>query len=252
LAFNFSHTGAGPLVNLMEVRRIFRAGIRPRWLVVEVLPSMLGISNRSTAANLARADDLIFLSRHMPLYQSCGTYALSRLRPSSHNYVVALDAALPTWIARPPEDPALDLGPLGGSSPLHADPSPDNVRRYTQAVQAQYFPGLQRLRVTGVADQSLRELLELCLDENVQVVLLLTPESSEFRGWYPERTRQLVESYCAGLGQEYGVRVVDARAWLADADFLDAHHALPRGAEVFTRRLADEVLQPLVTGKLAP
>jgi hypothetical protein len=251
LPFNFSHTGAGPLVNLMEVERLFRAGVRPRWLVVEVLPPMLNISGRSTAAGIARADDLGMLAQHMPAWKAYGSYLLWRLLPSPRHYVLALDSILPTWVCRPTTDAGMNLGPLGGSAPLHTAATSDNVHHYTEAVRAQYFPGLQHFHVTGVADQSLRHLLEACQTEGVEVVLLLTPESSEFRSWYPESARRHVDSYCTALSQAYGVRVVDARTWIADADFIDAHHAIPRGAEAFTRRLAQELLQPLVAGKLA-
>ena len=38
--------------------------------------------------------------------------------------------------------------------------------------------------------------------------------------------------------------VVDARDWLADADFYDYHHVLHRGAKAYTDRLARGVLRP--------
>src|SRR5947209_5552138 len=34
LPFNFSHYGAGPLFNLMELQRLLADGIKPAWLVV--------------------------------------------------------------------------------------------------------------------------------------------------------------------------------------------------------------------------
>src|SRR6266850_6378448 len=37
LAFNFSHLAAGPLMNLLAYDRLRREGIRPKWLVVEVM-----------------------------------------------------------------------------------------------------------------------------------------------------------------------------------------------------------------------
>jgi uncharacterized protein DUF1574 len=250
LAFNFSHTGAGPLINLMEVRRLLREGVKPRWLVVEVLPSMLNISGRSTAASLAVADDLPLLCRHMPSWKAYGRYLGVRLVPSTRHYLAALQEHGPAWAFAASGDELPDLGPLGGSTPLKAEATRDNIARCTAAVRAQYYPGLQDFRVTDVADQSLRELITLCREEQVAVVLVLTPESSEFRGWYPETTWQVVQDYCARLSRQYAVPVIDARTWLPDEDFLDAHHALPRGAETFTLRLGREVLQPLIRGDL--
>ena len=232
LAFNFSHTGAGPLINLMEVRRLLREGVRPHWLVVEVLPSMLNISGRSTAASLAVADDLPLLCRHMPSWKAYSRYLGVRFMPNTRHYLAALQEHGPAWAFAPSGDEMPDLGPLGGSMPLKAEPTRENIARCTAAVRAQYYPGLQDFRITDVADQSLRELITLCRDEQVAVVLVLTPESSEFRGWYPESTWQVVQDYCASLGQQCAVPVIDARAWLPDDDFLDATAPLPRGGNL--------------------
>src|SRR4051812_42072004 len=32
--FNLSHSGGGPLLNLLDVDRIFRLGYRPKWIVI--------------------------------------------------------------------------------------------------------------------------------------------------------------------------------------------------------------------------
>src|SRR5207249_2410036 len=41
LVFNFSHWGANAAFNLMQVKRLLREGIRPDWLVVELMPPWL-------------------------------------------------------------------------------------------------------------------------------------------------------------------------------------------------------------------
>src|SRR5262245_37964622 len=41
LPFNFSHHGSGPLVNLVQLQRLVRAGHRPQWLVLELMPPLL-------------------------------------------------------------------------------------------------------------------------------------------------------------------------------------------------------------------
>src|SRR4051812_40711862 len=46
LVFNFSHLGAGPVMNLLEVRRLLRDGVRPGWLVLEAMPPQLGDSRQ--------------------------------------------------------------------------------------------------------------------------------------------------------------------------------------------------------------
>ena len=96
------------------------------------------------------------------------------------------------------------------------------------------------------------DLLALCRREDIPAAVVWMPESSEFRSWYPESARRLVADYCTDLSRQHGVRVIDARDWLRDEDFLDAHHALPPGAAAFTRRLGEQVLCPLVQGTLPP
>src|SRR5258707_277123 len=49
IAFNFSHFGAGPFVNLIEIHRLLAAGVRPRWMVMEVLPAYLSLDPSSLA-----------------------------------------------------------------------------------------------------------------------------------------------------------------------------------------------------------
>jgi hypothetical protein len=227
----------------VQFRRLARDGVRPRWLVVEILPAMLNISGASSAARTARFDDLPVLRRYMPAWKACGQYVRWRAVPGRAHYLAALGEPLP--------DDGPPLGRLGGSDPLKVtDLPPAEVRRRTDVTHGFYFAALQRFRVTAVADRSTRELLEFAHEEGIEVVLLLTPESSEFRGWHPEAARQAIESYCATLRREYGVHVIDARTWVADEDFADGHHALPRGAVAFTARLGREVLGPLVRGEL--
>jgi hypothetical protein len=252
LAFNFSHTGAGPLINLMEIRRLMRQGVKPRWLVVEVLPPMLATSGRSTAASLAAAEDLPFLFTHMPRWKGLGRYCYIRCMPDTRHYLAAVKEHAPAWAFADHDLEFAEFGPLGGSTPLKAEATAENVQRCTDAVRTQYYPGLQDFQISDVADRSLRELIELCRGEQVDLVLVLTPESSEFRSWYPEKTQKIIQDYCEDLRGRSGARVIDARGWLPDEDFLDAHHALPHGAEVFTLRLNHDVLQPLVHGRLNP
>ncbi len=252
LPFNFSHTGAGPLVNLMEVRRLVRAGVHPRWLVIEVMPPMLNVSGCSMATGIAEADDLQLLCEYMPRWKAYAQYLRSRVVPHRQHYYAALVGRDSPEAASNPEAHPLSLDRLGGSSPLLNEATPAEVRSRTDAMRGLYAPALQHFRISPVADRSLREVLTLCRAEGIGATLLLTPESSEFSSWYPDATRQTVDEYCAALRQDYGVPVIDARTWIADRDFLDGHHALPRGVRVFTRRLNREVLQPLIAGRLSP
>jgi hypothetical protein len=251
LPFNLSHGGSGPLLNLVMVRRVLRDGFSPRWVVVEVVPSLLSAPERATVTRLAQARDLPVLRRYVSPAELYGRYLRERLKAGYEHR----DAFFRQCSPRPDRIgerwDSFPLAPLGGPAEIpHANAGPEEVRRLTAAVRGQYFESLQRLQVHPVSDRALRELLDLCRQRQIVAVLLLTPESSEFRGWYPPAALRLVDDYCRGLSREYGVPLVGSREWLPDDMFTDGHHVTERGATEFTRRLGREVLQPLADGRL--
>jgi hypothetical protein len=250
LPFNLSHSGSGPLMNLVLLQRAIREGFVPRWAVIEVVPSMLSISGRSSAAKLAQAGDLPTLRRYVGPWKLYGHYLFERLGANfSHRDAYVRECA-PGLLCQDATWDSIPLDALGGSGAgLSAAPGPEEVRRRTAVVHAQYYAGLQRLSVADMPDRAMRELLELCRERHIEAAVLLAPESSEFRGWYSPEARAALDGYCGRLNREYGVPVVDARGWLADESFLDGHHALAEGARQFTLRLGREVLQPLVEGR---
>jgi hypothetical protein len=68
------------------------------------------------------------------------------------------------------------------------------------------------------------------------------PEGTVFHGWYGPGVNDELKAYLASLPAS----VTDARPWMPDDAFADAHHLLPGGAAAFTDRLATEVLRPLL------
>jgi hypothetical protein len=89
-------------------------------------------------------------------------------------------------------------------------------------------------------------MLTICRRRNIRALLLLMPEGSEFRSWYPPGSGPLIDRYLAVLGRQYGVPVIDARKWMADRYFFDSHHLLSKGATQFTQRLGQQVLEPFL------
>jgi hypothetical protein len=243
----FAHTGAGALHNLVMVRRLLREGFEPKWLVVEVVPFLLPAAQHATLAKMALAEDLPVLQRYLPPAKLYGWYAEERALAIVNHRGAFLRELAPRLGAKKWD--VVPLEPLGGRIP---DPPPDaaEIARRTAVVRSNYLPGLQHFQIHESSRQAMRELLELCRERDIPVALLLTPESSEFRSWYPPAALQMIDGFCAELRSEYGVPIVDARTWLADGEFSDGHHVLPDGAQKFTLRLGGEVLQPLTKGEL--
>jgi hypothetical protein len=251
LPFNFSHLGAGPAMNLVEMRRLLRNGVRPDWLVVEVMPPQLGDARQSILTATANVHDLSVTRHYLNPLSTYGVFLRGQLVPCYKHRRYLARQAVPGWVPDADvEQEQIPLGDLGGDYCWQAvrEPNPEQVRQRTAAARLGYYPPLQDLHVAGLSDRAMHDLLDLCRRHEIPVVLLLSPEGREFRSWYAPESRQRVDDYCAGLSREYGVPLIDARDWLDDGNFSDSHHVTLRGAETFTRRLGCEVLQPLVLG----
>lgn len=249
LPFNFSHSGAGPLLNLVMVQRLLRAGVQPRWLVIEVVPPLLGASGQSTAAALAEGSDLPLLARYVKPWKLAGYYARERVTAGFSHRDACLRWLAPWSMAKPPQWDAIPLDDLGGTTSwLDFQTGPQDLARRTAVVHDEYAAALQHFHIANEPDRALRELLQLCRGRGIKTALLLAPESSTFRSWYAVNANATLQRYCDQLSRDYGVVVADTRTWLPDDAFIDGHHILPKAAEQFTLRLGREVLQPLISG----
>jgi hypothetical protein len=117
-------------------------------------------------------------------------------------------------------------------------------RAATEHARQAYEEHLSGFRLGGPSAAALRELLELCRAEGISAALVLMPEGSEFRSWYPPAARAQIDHFLDELCRDCGAGVIDARLWLADEDFVDGHHPYPQGAARFSARLAREVIAP--------
>jgi len=253
LAFNFSHMGAGPGMNLLEVRRLLRNGIRPRWLVLEVLPTALGKENELLMMVSANQQDLPVTRQYVSPLKVYGHFLRCQLAPCYKYRRFLARSAVPDWV--PDADWEADqvrLDRLGGQhtwiGPFETGSAP--ARQWLTWAHDSNAPVLEDLHIAGRSDRALRDLIGLCRREGIEVVLLLTPEATTFRGWYSDESRRRVDAYCAGVSRAWDVPLIDARDWLDDRGFFDTHHVTAAGAEAFTRRLGREVLRPLVEGRL--
>jgi hypothetical protein len=241
-------------MNLLEVKRLLRDGVRPGWLVLEVMPPQLGDSRQRILCAKATARELPFVCRYTEPWRAAALFARSRLVPCYKHRRFLTRRLAPGWL---PADDLLEeeevaLLPLGGDDgwQVKTEMSAEDLRRRMEASRNSYRPPLSHFELAAISDRAMHEILGLCRREGVRVALLLTPEGQEFQSWYPPEARRQIEGYCGRLGRDYDVPVIDARCWLPDDAFADSHHVLRRGAEAFTRRLGPDALQPFVDGRL--
>jgi hypothetical protein len=252
VVFNFAHLGAGPAANLLQVRRLLRYGIRPDWLIVEVMPPQLNDSNQRIVDRIAEIRDEPLVAHYKNPVLSWALFLRGRTAPCYKQRAFLIHRALPEWApdARPEQD-TIQLGPLGGDYEWQAVPVQDTrtTAFRTEVARCGYLEPLQGdFKVADISNRATHDLLDLCRHEHIQVVLLLSPEGPLFQSWYSPRNRQVIDAYCKAVSQEYAVPLIDARDWLEEGDFVDSHHVYLKGARRFTQRFSSEVLRPLVAG----
>jgi hypothetical protein len=256
VVFNFALNGSGPLLELICLRRLLADGIRPDWLVIEVHPALLnqdaGWAEESALnINRIRWVDLPALRRlashpWLLLRQWCR----SRMTPCfSHRFCIMTRYApefLP-WESR--QDGWRQMDRSGWMPYKFAAVDAARYRKGVEYARREYTPALAHFHISPLPDRAVRDMLTLCRQERIPALLLLMPEGSEFRSWYPPTADKVIADYLAGLCREYGTCAIDARTWIADHYFFDSHHLLPCGATDFTRRFGGEVLAHFLAAK---
>jgi hypothetical protein len=249
VAFNFGLTGAGPLAELLALRRLLAAGVHPDLLVIEVMPPLL--SGRVPGGELARLPvsrlwltDLALLDQYgdpdqnfrsawfraCPLPCHTQRYALlSRLLPALVPYAQRID-----WVYR--------IDGHGSAPASTRIPTAAERHQQIERTKAEYAGCLASFRLDGTPCRALEELLDTCRREKIAPLLTVMPEQSGFRAAYPQGTWDQVERFLIGLCCRQSAPVILARCWLPDQDFADGHHLLPHGASVFTARLAQQIV----------
>jgi len=247
LVFNFSHLGSGPKMNLLQLRRMLWDGVKPAWLVIEFFPGHLH-NEAQPFSELAVRDADVWMPYSNQPRLAWQTFKL-RLK-ALHQYRGAfLEAAAPEWATRREE---VTLFPLGGDDKWerHVGWTPEALQALNNTIRLQYEERMGDLEINPRLDEAQRDLLQLCRELGIPVVLVIFPEDQRFRAWYGPGVEERIQEYIAGLKAEFGVPVIDTRDWMPADCFNDPHHLTTRGAKKYTARLEAEVLRPLVAGEM--
>jgi hypothetical protein len=254
VVFNFGIFGAGPVMELLTLKRLLAEGVKPDLLLVEVLPPLLaGQYPDPLEAHHLTADRLWL--RDLAVLEPYG-YAVARLRQEwwqswpvpwySHRFTIVsrfLPALLPIEVR---SDFGRGADGSGWVLPPITDLTPAQRRRAEETALRDYAGYFAGYRLGGHQARALRDTLEMCRREGITAALVLMPEGTAFQGLYPPGSQDQLNAFLAGLCRDFAAPVVDARGWSADEDFSDGHHLLPHGAARFSDRLGREVVLPLL------
>jgi hypothetical protein len=242
LFYNLARGGSSPLLYLLTLRRLLADGIHPDAVLVEIFPPALVEDEEATVIYKPTLRDWPLLRRYSISERTWAFWLQDRLllwyKYRSGFLAWAAPRCLPSH-ARWGEHLWDYQG--GEWRVIGSNLSAQERRHLTDESRRRYARSLQHFRIAGDAGRALRELFDTCRAQGIAVVLFLTPEASEFRGWYPPAARRELSDYLMKLGRDYSAPVIDARRWIEDSDFSDGHHLLSRGAAAFTQRFANEV-----------
>ncbi len=258
VVFNFGIAGGGPLTELLTMRRLLADGIRPDHVLIEVVPPLLAAQvpssefSRLTPQRLWLSE-LSLIARFGP--------SLAELHAEwwqewpvpwySHRYAI-LACVAPRLLPNRVSNSTYALIDEAGDVPLRDTPPTPDAYQYAVAHERQAFaPYFADFRLGGPGCDALRELVALCRQERIDARLLLMPQGKPFRNLYTPEVWAQIESFLQGLCREFDLSLIDARDWIADEHFSDAHHLIGSGASQFTERLGREHLVPLLDGHVA-
>jgi hypothetical protein len=251
-AFNFALAGCGPVTDAVYLRRLVADGAKPDFVLLEVHPVFLA-GQRPDPPETRWLLPIRLRNAELPLVASFGF-------PSKPSSAAGWRGWLMSWYEY--RFILIDryAGTLRTMPKLNDGHEPDEhgfvrAREVTDAERAvfqeltrrQYADYFPDYRPNGPGAAALRDMLDTCKANGWKGAIFLPPESSAFRGWYAEAGRRELDTLLRNLAAEYGVPLIDARAWLADANIADGHHLSGSGADIFTAKLAREAIAPWMT-----
>lgn len=248
LVYNFGIPGGGPLTELLTLRRLLAAGLRPDAVLIELMPvlfvdeAMVTEASHFTAGRLSQ-DELTLVARFV---DSAAGDKLRKEWPA--NWYA------PAYVHRLPIKRLLlpDLLPLAGHEHLFAPydayggvviadsfRTQQTFEHALDIAKRSYETRLSDFRPGKLARLAYDELLALCREHEIATTLVVMPEGEAFRSWYAGSAWPEAERFVNELAHHHHVTVLDAHEWCDDSGFLDSHHLLCRGAQRFTGRLAE-------------
>jgi hypothetical protein len=249
IVINAAIPGGGPMMDQIVLRRLLDAGHRPELVFVEAMPMALSRRDGAPFEERARYQSRHTLGEVVQLwsyyaerYRLFYPWLTGRLLPA-HRYQAEIRQAL--GVDRPSNQPFVYPQARDSFGWLRCPVSypPEEVAERTRENLSTYARALSEPALAPGAMRALHDVVTLCQEENIRVVLVVPAEGSAFRNFAPEVEAVQVAAARA-LAEELQVPIVDARLWVDDAGFYDGHHTTQRGAYAFTDRFALDVLAP--------
>ncbi len=253
LCFNLGVPAAGPIYELVTLHRVLDAGIKPTFVLVEVLPSMLHAAPTRpresaflTGDRLSATEVRTVTRLGFPGEEVTRRWAKARLAPWWVYRFAIWGRIAPSWLSflvRGDWGRSADAG--GWNASIRDTVTEEERSSGEEQARAEYASTLAVLTPGGGAMDAVREILATCKERNIVVRLVLLPESRMYRSLYGLGVENRLTKFLSGLDAP----LVDARDWLPEDAFSDGHHLMRPGAAAFTDRLTTEVMGPALASR---
>jgi hypothetical protein len=258
VVYNFGVMSSGPVVQLMNLRRLVRRGVRPDLLLVEASPRMLFNSvscsyNPHFNLELTRIlpEDMDLFRRYdaewKQLRADWGIYQLVQWCNRQHGC-----ESLKVPLMEVVKTPVPEIGPFtdrngwnGILQDIHGKRNTPPAMVDASCAHCVGFMTSEPLDMRYVT--AYRETLELCQKEKIRAALVRMPEPPYLRGHMPKDLLACLDEIYAHQAQLYGAEIVDARAYLGTNMFNDVAHFTVEGSAEFTRKLEDDYLHTFIS-----
>ncbi len=253
LVFNFGQTAAGPCMVLMNLTRLLKAGIVPTWAIIQAMPPKLVSESETRAADCATLADLPLLMPQLKPGNLFIRYMRTHWSPIYRYRANFLAEFAPSWLEDDQRPAPSEVGPLGGmtmNAHAYRAMTTEKLTEARQEARDEYIERTSHFQIDPRLGKAFCDTLALCRQYGIKTVILISPEGPAFRKLYCPEAEGRLGSFLATANGADHLKIVDARLWLDEADFIDSHHPTHLGAEKFTRRLYRETLLPLVAGEL--
>ncbi len=258
IAFN-SYAPAGDLyVNERMLRELLARNIRPRVLLVEILPESVNDRNDWFRLHVGRQvtwGEIPKYVREITQTGHLGRLLGARFLPAFHLRGELREAIGQGWLHAMTVSVPSESFTRPDLEHLPAEDWETRIRETLTSVPAtptkqtnngvgDVIKALDRYRPGGTSASSLEAMLETCKDQGIQVYLVGAPVASAHRACYTSEIEGQFQGFLKRIHDRFGVPFLDYRDRLPDACFLDNHHANNTGAFLFTRQFTLEVLVP--------
>jgi hypothetical protein len=236
-AFNFGTPAGGPLTSDLYLRRLFAAGFRTEFVLIEWHPAFTSAScpdyeDRWLHTYRLRGEEFETLARLGHPRQKPGPF---HALDSFQTYKFALlNRYCPVLMSNRFGQLFGAISDARGYMPgLERDAS--IYSKLLVRTREEYAPALDDYSVGGPGLAAVQDEVRFAREHGAKPIVLLLPESRDFRSWYGVEGNAGIEAAKASLG----CTVIDARDWLPDTAFTDGHHLTRAAGPQFTDRLAD-------------